>query len=123
MAGASASGRGDQHAERGSVAIWLMVTGLAFVLVAVTLILAAGLTLAQHRAQAAADLAALTGAAVAWDGQTAACDRAAAVSARAGARLVACRLEGLDVIVTVEVPAGLGARRSAEASARAGPVE
>jgi secretion/DNA translocation related TadE-like protein len=60
----------------------------------------------------------------AWDGEPAACARAAELSARNGARLVACHLEGLDAVVTVEVdPAGLAGVGTARESARAGPDE
>lgn len=110
--------------DGGSATIWALATGLVFVLVAATLSLAAAATVARHRAQAAADLAALGAAMLAWDGPAAACARAGDLSARNGASLVACRLEGLDAIVTVEV-AAVGAARwgDAQASARAGPVE
>ncbi|MGH3680628.1 MAG: Rv3654c family TadE-like protein, partial [Natronosporangium sp.] len=77
-----------------------------------------------HRAQSAADLAALAGAARAVAGQTAACARAGEIVAANGARLSHCRLDGLDLTVTVEVapPAGAGLHRTALATARAGPV-
>jgi secretion/DNA translocation related TadE-like protein len=93
------------------------------VVVAVTLALVAAATVARHRAQAAADLAALAAALRAWDGETAACARAAEMTARNGARLVACGLDGFDAVVTVEVPAGVSRWGLARASARAGPVE
>lgn len=112
-----------QRGERGSAALWTVITGLAFMLVAATLALAGTVTVARHRAQAAADLAALAGALDAWDGQAAACDRAADVSVRNGASLVACRLDGLDAIVTVEVAIGSALQGVVRASARAGPVE
>jgi secretion/DNA translocation related TadE-like protein len=110
--------------ERGSATIWALATGLVFVIAAVTLAVAGSTTVARHRAQAAADFAALGAAARTWDGESAACGRAADLSARNGAELVACRLEGLDAVVTVEVR-GVGAGRwgAVRASARAGPVE
>jgi secretion/DNA translocation related TadE-like protein len=101
----------------------VLAAGLVFVLVAGTLAAGGAATVARHRAQMAADLAALAAALRAWDGQSAACDRAADLSARNGASLVACRLEGLDAVVTVEVRVAGGVGWRAQASARAGPVE
>ncbi len=110
--------------DTGSATVWVLAVGLVFVLAAATIALGAAATVARHRAQAAADLAALAAAMRAWDGQAAACDRAAEVSARNGARLVACALDGFDALVTVEVaPAGGAGWADARASARAGPVE
>jgi secretion/DNA translocation related TadE-like protein len=115
---------GRAHSDGGSATIWVLAAGLVVVLVAATLAMVGSATVARHRAQVAADLAALAAALRAWDGQSVACDRAADLSARNGASLVACRLEGLDAIVTVEVRAGGAARwGAARASARAGPVE
>jgi secretion/DNA translocation related TadE-like protein len=110
--------------EHGSVTVWLLALGLVIVLVAAGLAMVGGAVVARHRAQAAADLAALAGAMRAWDGEAAACDRAADVSARNSAALLACRLDELDVVVTVEVvPDLLGSHGAARASARAGPTE
>ncbi len=110
--------------DRGSVTVWILSAGLVIVLVAAGLAMGGGAVVARHRAQAAADLAALAGAMRTWEGETAACERAANLSSRNDATLLACRLDGLDVIVTVavvlELPATLGAAR---ASARAGPAD
>jgi secretion/DNA translocation related TadE-like protein len=80
--------------------------------------------LAQHRAQAAADLGALAGAARAPQGQAAACVRAAELVAANGGRLTGCTLDGLDLTVMVEaaLPPAAGPARPAVATARAGPV-
>ena len=75
---------------------------------------------ARHRAESAADLGALAGAAAVLTGS--ACPRAGDLVRQNGADLLSCVQEGLDVRVQVrvEVPfAGLGA--SAEGRARAGP--
>jgi secretion/DNA translocation related TadE-like protein len=110
--------------DDGSATVWVLVTGLVFVLVAVAVALVGSATVARHRARSAADLAALGAALRAWDGEEPACAWAAELSARNGARLIACRLEGLDAVVTVEVvPAGVPGLGAAVASARAGPVE
>lgn len=81
--------------------------------------------IARHRAQAAADLAALAGAARIGSGGATACASAASVSLAMRARMSECALDGLDVTVRVEVPVGLGrwGVHVARAAARAGPVE
>ncbi len=75
--------------------------------------------LARHRAQAAADLAALAGAARLPDGVAAACARATSVTREMRVGGARCEVEDLDVVVTVEVPVAFG---TARAAARAGPV-
>ena len=80
--------------------------------------------IARHRAQAAADLAALAGAVRLPTGAAAACGQAALVAHRMATRYAECRVDGLDVVVTVEVPVmltdlGIGPAR---AVARAGPA-
>lgn len=110
--------------DRGSATVWVLSAGLVFVVVAIAIAAIMAATVARHRAQSAADLAALGAALRAWDGPAAACDRAAELAAGNGATLVSCRVEGLDAIVTVEVvPSGFAGLGAARASARAGPVE
>lgn len=81
--------------------------------------------IARHRAQSAADLAALAAAGRVGAGATVACDRAAVLAERMGARVSDCAVEGLDVVVTVEVATAPRAGQTgvARASARAGPVD
>jgi secretion/DNA translocation related TadE-like protein len=76
---------------------------------------------ARHRAQAAADLAALGAAAQLPAGAEAACGRAGLLARKMRADEIHCRIQGLDVVVTVEVAVGRGG--TARAAARAGPVE
>jgi secretion/DNA translocation related TadE-like protein len=80
--------------------------------------------IARHRAQAAADLAALAAAGQVMDGPDAACASAGAVSTAMDGAVASCALRGLDVVVTVDVRVGLGrwGIYGARASARAGPV-
>jgi secretion/DNA translocation related TadE-like protein len=80
--------------------------------------------IARHRAQAAADLAALAAAGRVASGSQTACAAAAAVSSAMQATVSACVLDDLDVVVTVEVPVRLGrwGVHEARASARAGPT-
>ena len=76
-----------------------------------------GAVVARHRAQAAADLAALAAAAALPAGIEAACARAEQVAAAmSSAPLLDCQIDDLDVVVAVT----LG---PAHAVARAGPVD
>jgi secretion/DNA translocation related TadE-like protein len=94
------------------VAVLLCVTGAgAYVGSAVV---------ARHRAQAAADLAALAAAARMPSGVPAACARATAVAREMRVEGVQCEADDLDVVVTVQVAAVFAG--PARAAARAGPV-
>lgn len=97
-----------------------MVAVIVTVTIGVTLVGAA--VVARHRAQSAADLAALAAAARVPSGAAAACAEARAVAGAMHAQLRACECEELDVIVTiaVEVSGAIGAE--ALAAARAGPA-
>jgi secretion/DNA translocation related TadE-like protein len=75
---------------------------------------------ARHRAQAAADLAALAAAARVPAGAESACTQATVIVDAMGAALTGCAIEDLDAVITTEVGArGWGRAR---AVARAGPV-
>lgn len=78
--------------------------------------------IARHRAQAAADLAALAGAGRVAAGPTAVCRQAAEVAALMTASLRECRVEGIDVVVVVSALPGGSLGGVARAAARAGPV-
>lgn len=78
----------------------------------------------RHRAQAAADLAAVAAAGRLPAGVRAACTQAVLVADQMAADHVDCVVDGLDVVVTVEVAIGLPgtlAGAPARAAARAGP--
>ncbi|WP_369828036.1 Rv3654c family TadE-like protein [Mycobacterium sp. 852002-51163_SCH5372311] len=94
------------------VAVLLSVTGAGAYLGSVVV--------ARHRAQAAADLAALAGAARLPSGVAAACDLATAVALAMRVDDAVCRVDGLDVVVTVRVAVAFAG--AAQAAARAGPV-
>lgn len=81
--------------------------------------------IARHRAQAAADLAALAAAGAVVSGPDAACARAKQVASAMGTTVGACRVEGLDVVLDVQRTVNLGrwAVGPARAAARAGPAE
>lgn len=76
---------------------------------------------ARHRAQAAADLAALAAAARLPSGAAVACARATAVAHEMRVDDVGCGVEGLDVVVTARVPVAFAG--AARAAARAGPAD
>lgn len=76
---------------------------------------------ARHRAQAAADLGALAGAAALPQGVSVACARATSVVRQMRVRAVECVVQDLDVVVSVEV--AVPAVGVARAAARAGPVD
>lgn len=94
------------------VAVLLCVTGAGVYLGSVVV--------ARHRAQAAADLAALAAAARLPSGVGAACVRATTVARGMRVDDAECRVDGLDVVVTVRVAVAFAG--AARAAARAGPV-
>ena len=102
-----------------------LAVGLALVILAVGVAAAGAALVARHRAQVAADAAALAGAAHTIEGIAASCAEAARVVVANGGTMVHCRLDGWDVVVTAAVrPAGpVAALGTATASARAGPAE
>lgn len=79
--------------------------------------------IARHRAQAAADLAALAAASLVPAGLSAACEKAAAVARAMGTAVNSCTADALDVTVTVDAPVPLAPHTigPARAVARAGP--
>jgi secretion/DNA translocation related TadE-like protein len=109
--------------ERGSAT--LVAVAMMAVLLAIALggSLVGSAVIARHRAQSAADLAALAAARWVGSGPQAACTWASSVATVNHSRLVACTLDGLDVVVTVDVAVSLGRLGvgSARAAARAGP--
>ncbi|MGN9811119.1 Rv3654c family TadE-like protein [Micromonospora sp. BQ11] len=111
-------------ADRGGATVLVLALGLVFVLFGGFGAAVAAARLARQQAAVAADLGALAGAGRAFEGAAAACGTAGDVASANDARLVACRLHGLDLVVTVEVTVAPlpGLTRAAEASARAGPV-
>jgi len=106
--------------ERGSATV------VAAAMVAVLLCVTGGgaylgsVVIARHRAQAAADLGALAAAARLPSGVAAACARATAVTRAMRIDDTGCRVDGLDVVVTVRVAVAFAG--AAQAAARAGPV-
>jgi secretion/DNA translocation related TadE-like protein len=96
--------------------VLLIVTGAAMQLGAALL--------ARHRAEIAADLSALAGAAELLQGRPAACGQATTVARANGAAVATCTLDGVDLLVTVTVSARFGPlSATASGRARAGPVD
>jgi secretion/DNA translocation related TadE-like protein len=110
--------------DRGSASLWVLGVGLTVLLFAGAVAAAGSVLVAKHRAQTAADLGALAGAVRAAEGPDVACARARQIIEGNGASLVECRVDGLDVVIGVDVePAGVGrAIGPARARARAGPA-
>jgi secretion/DNA translocation related TadE-like protein len=80
--------------------------------------------IARHRAQAAADLAALAAAVHLAEGVDAACTQATDLVRAMRTVVTQCVVEDLDVVITVDAPVAFGrlAVGPAQARARAGPV-
>ncbi|MEU8118596.1 Rv3654c family TadE-like protein [Spirillospora sp. NPDC049024] len=123
--GRTRSGRGSRSGDRGSGTVWVLAFAVLIWVVGVAAVLVGGVRSARHRGEAAADTAALAGAARVSDGGGAACARAKAIAIQSGARVVRCQVRGeiVDVLVAVDVtmPMGLKGRRIVS-RARAGPV-
>ncbi|HET9255042.1 MAG TPA: Rv3654c family TadE-like protein, partial [Pseudonocardiaceae bacterium] len=110
--------------DRGVATLW--AAGAIAVLVSMAIF---GLHLGQalitrHHAEAAADLAALAGAAQALPGEQYACSQARRVTDRMRVQLVSCHLRDWDVLIDVSArpPGWLGTLGSVTAQARAGPT-
>lgn len=113
--------------ESGAATVVVVAMAGVLMFVVVGLGAAGGLVVAQRRAQAAADLAALAGATAVTAAVTAACAEAGRVAAANHAVVDLCRLDGevVSVVVSVQGPDLPWASRWSEvrvtAEARAGP--
>jgi secretion/DNA translocation related TadE-like protein len=110
------------HRDEGSSTV--LVLGFVAVLLAVgaVVVSVASLAATRHRAETAADVAALAAAGKALHGEPVACDEARRLAGAHGVRLLSCRLDGLDAVVEVGVraPGRLGALGLVRGRARAG---
>ncbi|MFI9641343.1 Rv3654c family TadE-like protein [Micromonospora sp. NPDC051925] len=115
---------GGTAADRGGATVLLLAVGMVFVLVGGFGAAIGAARLARHQARVGADFGALAGAGQVWQGAEPACATADEFARANAARLTACRVDGLDLVVTVEVAVTPlpGLRRFATATARAGPV-
>ncbi|MEV5752577.1 Rv3654c family TadE-like protein [Actinoallomurus sp. NPDC052308] len=114
------------NGDRGSGTVWMVALIGAVWSVAVMAMVVGGARVARHRADAAADLAALAAAAHAAEGSEHACRLAARVARDSEASLRRCTFRGrvVDVIVIARVGAlPRTGRLTATARARAGPVD
>lgn len=114
--------------DRGSASLIAAATVTAMTAITVGSAQVGAAVIARHRAQAAADLAALAGAAHLPAGPDSACARASALARAMSTVAATCTVDGLDVVVTVEVSSTLGRSRfgwmgPARAAARAGPQD
>jgi secretion/DNA translocation related TadE-like protein len=110
--------------DGGAATIFVLATGLVIVLMGVAGAAVGAARIGRHRAQAAADLGALAGAARAIEGTAAACERAGRFVVVNGGRATSCEVTGLEIVVRTEVIVTPlpGVTRHATAAARAGPV-
>lgn len=116
---------GDRGAgDRGAASVWVLAVGLVLVAAGLAGAAFGAARMAHQRAVVAADLAALAGAARAIEGTAVACGRAGEFATHNDARLMSCTLDGLDLVVTVELTATPlpGLSRRISVAARAGPV-
>jgi secretion/DNA translocation related TadE-like protein len=122
---AAAIGRSRLPAARGSddggsATVLVLALATATVTLAVGLAGLGAAVAARHRAEAAADLAALAGAQALQRGEPA-CDVVTRVALANGAVEVGCAVQGAEVVVRVGVDAG-GLNLRARTTARAGPA-
>lgn len=110
--------------ERGSGSVWMLAAATIVVMAAVVSTTMVAVVGAGRRADTAADLAALSAAAVRPDRLGSACAVAVRIATAHQTRLVACAVEGSEVDVTVEAyPAAPGGELFVvRARARAGPT-
>jgi len=115
----------ERFVDRGSATVWAAGGIAAVMIVTVWLVWFTAAVVTRHRAESAADLAALAAAGKALAGERRACDEARWVTGRMGVELLSCRLSGWDALVEVAAsgPGVLSRFRPAVARARAGPVE
>ncbi len=110
--------------DRGSASLWLLAVGLVLLAAGMAGASIGAARVGRHQARVAADLGALAGAARTLGDPADACPRAAAIVAANGAQLMECTVDGLDLLVAVEVtitPLPMMTRR-VPAIARAGPL-
>lgn len=109
--------------DSGAATIWTALSVTALAAVAALALWLATAVIARHRAESAADLAALAAASHAAEGPAEACERARWVTSRMGVTLLTCRWQHLDALVEVEAPStGLVGLPNSSAHARAGPA-
>lgn len=116
------SGRAER--DRGAASIFVLAVGLILVAAGMAGAAIGAARVGRHEARTAADLGALAGAARVIEGPAVACRRAGQVASANGGRMTSCRVEGLEIVIQVELTVTPlpGLTRRATAAARAGPV-
>jgi secretion/DNA translocation related TadE-like protein len=114
----------DRGGDSGLATVWAATAVAVLIGVLVAMLDLAAAVGARHRAEAAADLAALAAAGQAVRGAESACVRADAVAGGTGGRVVLCRVQGWNADVEVEVGVRLSmlGTVTVHGRARAGPV-
>ena len=114
--------RSNRRDERGSATV--VAAAMVVVLLSVTggCACLGAAVVARHRAQAAADLAALAAAARLPAGPRRPAHRPTRWPGRCGLTTAGCAVDDLDVVITIEVGLTVGRWGKARAAARAGPV-
>lgn len=110
--------------DRGAASLLVLAIGLMLIAGGVAGAAIGAAQVGRHQAHTAADFGALAGAVRVVFGDRVACGRAAELVMANGGRMVSCRLDGLDLVVQVEVTVRPlpGLTRVATADARAGPA-
>jgi secretion/DNA translocation related TadE-like protein len=121
----SAERRGwaGEAGEAGAATVLVVAMASVVLLVGCATAAVGGLLHARRAAESAADLAALAGAAAVQQGRDG-CAAATGVVRANGAEVLACRVDGEDVVVTAAVPgpSWAGPDVRLEGTARAGPI-
>lgn len=110
--------------DRGSATVWTVGAIMALLVTLMFVLYDAGVVETRHRAEAAADLAALGAAERAASGGPAACARARWLTDQMRVTLASCRVRGWDSYIEVkaQLPADLRRFGVVHARARAGPA-
>jgi secretion/DNA translocation related TadE-like protein len=109
--------------DQGVATVWA-AAGVAVIMAALLVGVHLGAAvIARHRAEAAADLAALAAAGIAVEGAGPACRKAAEIAAAMDGTVTTCRLVAWDALVEVQVPIAVALPGTSHAAgrARAGP--
>lgn len=108
--------------ESGAATVLAAFLVAALVAVSAGAVLVGAAVIARHRAQSAADLAALAGASRLPSGPEIACQLAHSIGSAMGATVAGCKVDRLDVVVDCTVRLSAGSGGEARAVARAGPA-
>jgi len=109
--------------ESGGATVFACFALTGLVAVTAVLVQVGGAVAARHRAQGAADLAALAAAQALTGGDESACAAATSLARRMQAEVSECTVDGWDVVVSTAVAGPMLVSGPARAVARAGPVE